>query len=443
MLKFNFNARQARRLKDFVALGLGSVLVALAIFLFSAGANWGTEVSSALFDRYPLAFLVVMPFGFGLLRYLTVRYAPFAAGSGVPQTMAVLRMTDVRGQIRGILSPVQALLKGIFVCLALACGATIGREGPSIQIGAAIMSYWAFRIIRRVRISSKTIVIAGGASGLAAAFNAPLAGILFAMEELSKGRETRSNWFLVVMVLIAGFSSLSLFGSYDFFHIEERSQVMPSLGAMLALAIGCGLLAGFMAWLMVVVIPKVLPTTRTALGAGAVAAGIGLVLAFLALATDGYSIGEGHHVATSLLNEAPEYSEFLGFGFFKYVAMTLSFSSGIPGGIFLPSLSIGAGMGHDFALLFNDAEARQFLVILGMTAFLAGVIQAPVTTAVLLVEMTGSQSTFLYILLAAFVGAYSSKTILSQGLYGVLIHRILFPEHGTGAIPPKRTRDRR
>ncbi len=65
------------------------------------------------------------------------------------------------------------------------------------------------------------------------------------------------------------------------------------------------------------------------------------------------------------------------------------------------------------------------------------------TTAVLLVEMTGSQSTFLYILLAAFVGAYSSKTILSQGLYGVLIHRILFPEHETGAIPPKRTRDKR
>jgi H+/Cl- antiporter ClcA len=428
LLKFNFNARQARRLRDFLSLGIGAVLVALAIFLFSAGANWGTDVSSRIFEHYPLAFLVIMPVGFGLLRYLTVKYAPFAAGSGIPQTMAVLRMRDVRGQLKGILSPVQALLKGIFVCLALACGATVGREGPSIQIGAAIMSYWAFRIVRRVRVSSKTIVIAGGASGLAAAFNAPLTGIVYAFEELSKGKEARSGWFLVLMILTAGFSSLSIFGSYNFFPIEHRSDVIPSIGQMLALAVGCGLLAGFMALLMVKVIPAILPKTTTAAGAGGVAAGIGLVLALFALATNGYSVGEGYHTASELLNESEHYSDFLGFGFFKYVAMTLSFSSGIPGGIFLPSLSIGAGMGHDFALLFNNAEARQFLVIVGMAAFLSGVIQAPVTTAVLLVEMTGNQGAFLYVLLVAFAGAYSSRIIFYPSLYEVLIAKIMNTE---------------
>jgi H+/Cl- antiporter ClcA len=432
LLKFNFNARQARRLRDFVSLSVGAVLVAMAIFLFSAGANWGTDVSSRIFEHYPLAFLVIMPVGFGLLRYLTVKYAPFAAGSGIPQTMAVLRMRDVRGQLKGILSPVQALLKGIFVCLALACGATVGREGPSIQIGAAIMSYWAFRIVRRVRVSSKTIVIAGGASGLAAAFNAPLTGIVYAFEELSKGKDARSNWFLVLMILTAGFSSLSIFGSYNFFPIENRSDVIPSIGQMLALAVGCGLLAGFMAFLMVKVMPTILPKTSTAVGAGGVAAGIGLVLALFALATNGYSVGEGYHTASELLNESEHYSDFLGFGFFKYVAMTLSFSSGIPGGIFLPSLSIGAGMGHDFALLFNNAEARQFLVIVGMAGFLSGVIQAPVTTAVLLVEMTGNQSAFLHILLVAFAGAYSSRIIFYPSLYEVLIARIMNAE-------PKRT----
>ncbi|MFZ9110414.1 MAG: chloride channel protein [Burkholderiaceae bacterium] len=431
MLKFNFNARQARRLRDFISLGVGAVLVAIAIFLFSAGANWGTDVSSEIYKNYPLALLVIMPVGFGLLRYLTVKYAPFAAGSGVPQTMAVLRMHDVRAQLKGILSPVQALIKGVFVCLALACGATVGREGPSIQIGAAIMSYWAFRVVGRVRVSAKTIVIAGGASGLAAAFNAPLAGILFALEELSRGKEARSSWFLVLMILTAGFSSLSIFGSYNFFPIENRSDVVPSIGLMLALAIGCGLLAGFMAWLMVKGIPVILPKTKTAAGAGAVAAGIGFVLALFALATDGYSMGEGYHTASELLNESDQYSDFLGFGFFKYVAMTLSFSSGIPGGIFLPSLSIGAGMGHDFALLFNNAEARQFLVIVGMAAFLSGVIQAPITTAVLLVEMTGNQSAFLYILLVAFTGAYSSRIIFYPSLYEVLISKILHAE------PPK------
>lgn len=428
MLKFNFTARQARRMRDLVSLSLGAVLVAVAIFLFSAGANLGTDVSATIFKHYPLAFLVIMPVGFGLLRYLTVKYAPFAAGSGVPQTMAVLRMRDVRGQLKGILSPVQALIKGVFVCIALACGATVGREGPSIQIGAAIMSFWAFSMVRRVRVSSKTIVIAGGASGLAAAFNAPLAGILFALEELARGKEARSSWFLVLIILTAGFSSISMFGSYNFFPIENRSDVIPSVGLMLALAIGCGLLAGFMAWLMVNGIPAILPKTTTAAGAGAVAAGIGFVLALFALATGGYSMGEGYHTASELLNESEQYSDFLGFGFFKYVAMTLSFSSGIPGGIFLPSISIGAGMGHDFALLFNNSEARQFLVIVGMAAFLAGVIQAPVTTAVLLVEMTGNQSAFLYILLVSFAGAYSSRIVFSPSLYEVLINKIMNAE---------------
>ncbi|MGA0090445.1 MAG: chloride channel protein, partial [Burkholderiaceae bacterium] len=94
-------------------------------------------------------------------------------------------------------------------------------------------------------------------------------------------------------------------------------------------------------------------------------------------------------------------------------------------------LSIGAGMGHDFALLFNNAEARQFLVIVGMAAFLSGVIQAPITTAVLLVEMTGNQSAFLYILLVAFTGAYSSRIIFYPSLYEVLISKILHAE------PPK------
>jgi H+/Cl- antiporter ClcA len=85
-------------------------------------------------------------------------------------------------------------------------------------------------------------------------------------------------------------------------------------------------------------------------------------------------------------------------------------------------------MGHDFALLFNHSEARQFLVIVGMAAFLAGVLQAPVTTAVLLVEMTGNQSAFLYILLVSFAGAYSSRIVFSPSLYEVLINKIMNTE---------------
>lgn len=369
---------------------------------------------------------VVMPLGFGLIRYITFEYAPYAAGSGIPQTMAAVRIRDIALQTRGLLSPLQSVLKVLLVCLGLACGASIGREGPSIQIGAAAMVYWAYRLAGRARVSAESLVIAGGAGGLAAAFNTPLAGIVFAMEELARGRTMRSSWFVLMSILGAGFLSLAFQGNYEFFPIYMHTESVAGFVSLFALSAVCGLFAGFMAWLLLHGLPSLLPKSVNARQAAIVAAGIGLALALLALMTEGASLGTGYQVGSELLNADPMLMPgYDGFSLIKILATVLSYAAGIPGGIFTPSLSIGAGLGHDFSVIFHLIDAHQFLVLVGMVAFLAGVVQAPVTATVIVMEMTKSQNNFLHLMLAAVVASLTAKLLARQSIYEVLARQLL------------------
>jgi H+/Cl- antiporter ClcA len=107
------------------------------------------------------------------------------------------------------------------------------------------------------------------------------------------------------------------------------------------------------------------------------------------------------------------------------LSTVLSYLSGIPGGIFTPSLSIGAGLGYDFALLFDLVEGRQMLVLIGMTAFLAGVVQAPVTATVIVMEMTSSQDQFMSLMLSAVIATLVAKSISRTSLYEILARRLI------------------
>lgn len=417
--------RSTERTWDYLSLFGGAALVALCVIALARVADaslyWGEE----LFRAYPWAFLVLTPLGFALIRYVTFAYAPFAAGSGIPQTMAAIRVRDVQTQLGQFLAPLQVGIKMILVCAGLACGASIGREGPSIQVGAAAMLAWAHRFGGKLRVPTDALIVAGGAGGLAAAFNTPLAGIVFAMEELAKGRTMRQSWFVLMTILGAGFISLALQGNYDFFPIYVRNPVHPELLAWMGVSVVCGLMAGLMSWLLVTAGPRLVPTSTTARHAALVAGLVGLMVACIALLTEGETIGTGYHAASDLLNTPLGLSHELGYSLLKLLATVLSYLSGIPGGIFTPSLSIGAGLGYDFALLFDLVEGRQMLVLIGMTAFLAGVVQAPVTATVIVMEMTSSQDQFMSLMLSSVIATLVAKSIARVSLYEVLARRLL------------------
>jgi H+/Cl- antiporter ClcA len=240
-------------------------------------------------------------------------------------------------------------------------------------------------------------------------------------------------------ILGAGFISLAAQGNYDFFPIFDRSDTTPSLLILAVFSALAGLIAGLMSWLLVTGLPRYLPEASTAWRAAALAAVIGLVLAVLLLITDGSSLGTGYQTAAGLLNADPAVDQReLGFSLVKFVATVLSYVAGIPGGIFTPSLSIGAGLGHDFSMMFGLQSLHQHLVLIGMVAFLAGVVQAPVTATVIVMEMTGSQDAFIYLMLAAVIANLTSKIICRQSIYEILARRLLEAIHPAQAARMRR-----
>lgn len=162
--------------------------------------------------KWRYASLIVTPFGLGLSVFLTNRYFQNSQGSGIPQAVAARELTnqDARGRLVSIRIAVGKIL---LTLLGLLCGASAGREGPTVQVGASIM----FAIGRWSPRRQPGLILAGAAAGVAAAFNTPLAGIVFGIEEMSRAFETRTSGLIIAAVIAAGLTSLALVGNYAYF----------------------------------------------------------------------------------------------------------------------------------------------------------------------------------------------------------------------------------
>jgi H+/Cl- antiporter ClcA len=374
---------------------------------------------------FPWLVCLILPLGLLLIVYCTKRFASETSGSGIPQVMATLKLHNYQVAYNRLLNWKQAIWKIVLVCFALLIGLTIGREGPSVQAGAAVMLFWGYKLASRYRVPNNSLVLAGAAGGLAAAFNTPLAGIVFAMEELSKERNIRINWFVMSSILGAGFITLALQGRYEFFSILSRSDYIPPLWTVAVAALFCGGMAGLTVWGIVQWLPAVYRRYfKFPYGKVLALLFVGFVLVTLAYLSDGLTLGPGYQGAELLLNNA-EGSPPIWWGITKLFAMLLSYVVGIPGGIFTPSLSIGAGFGGMFHTLLALPSDPQFMVIICMAAFLAGITQAPITSAVIVMEMTNSQEYFLSIMLAAVLAHVLSRLIHHDSLYTVSAKRFI------------------
>ena len=414
-----------RRTADYALIILGPLWVAVAMYFLAQGEAWALSWNQVLFNHNPYWLLLVMPLGFALIRYATMKLAPQAGGSGIPQVMAVIHMGRVRSMLKTFVSPFQALIKTVMVILGMLCGASIGREGPAVQIGAAIMTGWSMNAVRRVRIDPRTLAIIGGAAGLASAFTTPLAGAMYAFEELGSRRYFRHRGFAVLCIVLSAWASYRFFEGYSPLALNVPVPGLPMAGLLIAECIFCGLMAGAMTWIMAIGLPKWLPATKTPFHAALLAGSVGLVLAVLAIACQGLTLGSGNGIAYQMLNLDPAYANLEGFGLMKWLSTTLSFATGIPGGILAPSLSIGAGLGQDLSLYFGDGNDRVFLIAAGMAAFLAGVIQAPLTATLVVVEMTGMYDHILAMLVMSFLANWSARLLCRVSMYETLMLRLI------------------
>lgn len=389
------------------ALGAGIVGV-----IFAEAADWcQSTFSIALWWSWWLP-LFLTPAGFTACAYLCQKFFPGSQGSGIPQAIAArnLRNTPER---RRLISAKLIFGKIALALLGLLCGASIGREGPTVQVGAAMMVQVAnLGGLRHER----GLILAGSAAGIAAAFNTPLAGIVFAIEELSRSFEQRTNGLVLYAVIISGLVSLGLSGNYTYFGSAPAGAGTAGDWLMaIACGIAGGLFGGLFGRMLLCGTRRIKRWTKGRLGWRSLVLPMmcGLAVAVIGTATDGATFGTGYAQARAAVegHEAPWF-----FWIAKLAATLISALSGIPGGIFAPSLAVGAGLGSWLDLLGATSSAG-LAAVLGMAGYFAGVVQAPLTASVIILEMTGNHSNVIPVMIASVLGFGASKLIVREPLY--------------------------
>jgi len=401
------------------AIATGAVAVGFAI-----GTERAIELFNHLRGRWPWWPFVSAPLTLAFGVWATRRWFPGSEGSGIPQTIAALSLKSEEERNR-LLSLRIAIGKILIALLALAGGASIGREGPTVQVGASIMhSLRRYARFPAVDVD-RGLILAGGAAGVAAAFNTPLAGVVFAIEELSRSFEERTSGVILMAVIFAGVTSLSLVGNYTYFGSTSAELTEP--GMWLAVPV-CGLVGGLLGGLfsrtMLVMRMRLPQPVRRMHDERPVlfAAGCGLLLAAIGWVSGGTTFGTGYAEAHAILQDGTAPPQ--GFFLLKALATLASYVTGIPAGIFAPSLAVGAGLGGQLHAWLPLAPAGA-MVVLAMAAYFAGVVQAPLTALVIVTEMTDNRGLMLPLMTVVLLGRASSALVCRDPLYRSLAKRFL------------------
>lgn len=414
--------RISRKSIEFACLLIGASFVSLSALGFAKLAELGLHWNSVWTAKYPLAAWFVLPLGMALLAWFTAKYTPYVSGSGIPQVIASMSLPH--GSLKSRLVTLgQTIWKIPLTFLAMLIGASVGREGPSVQVGAAVMLAWgnfchkhgyAFK-----GLTANELMAAGAGGGLAAAFNAPLAGVIFAIEELGRGMVLRWGRRVVLGVLASGFILVAIEGNNPYFPQYQGATTVPKMILWVALCgVICGILGGLFARLLAKGVAGVSPAKirgwvrRHPIYMALI---LGLVLAWLGNYTNGQTYGTGYEVVSRALSG--ETIEPQAVGIAKLFATVTTYWTGIAGGIFTPSLTVGAGIGAEIATLTGGIVDQRLLVLLCMAAFLAGGTQSPITASVVVMEMTGSQPVLFWVLVGSLIASMVSRYFCPKPFY--------------------------
>lgn len=419
------------------ALWGGAVAVALLAIVFAKASDAAFALFQRIIGHSFWWALLLTPGIFALLAWLTTGLLRPTRGSGIPQVIAALEHPEDAAFRRDNLSLRVSAGKLLLTTLSLLGGASVGREGPTVHVGASLMyqfgRWFGFRDPREL----SHFLLAGGAAGIAAAFNTPLAGIVFAIEELSGRFEHRFSGTLLTAVIVGGVVSLGLLGNYVYFgHVRTALPLGQAWAAILVCGTVAGLLGGLFARLVLLSAsgrPRWLGRLRQNHPV-LLAAVCGVVVVGLAAAFGNGAFGTGYEQARGLVQgEATVGHEF---GLMKLLANLASYVAGIPGGLFSPALAVGAGLGHNLSMLMPSVDPGAF-VVLGMCAYLTGVTQAPLTSAVISLELTDTNGMLLPILATVLLARGISGLVCHVPIYRGLAERLM-----AGQASPPATADR-
>lgn len=382
--------------------------------------------------------------------WLVARYSIYASGSGVPEVEAALSGELPPAPLRRIL-----LIKFVGGILSIGAGAALGPEGPGVQMGAVSARLLA-GVFRRAWPDTQALVAAGAGAGIAVAFNAPIAGAVFVLEELTRRFDTRVAIAGLGASSAAIFVSRLLLGDATVLHVAVSVHPASAVGplpyaaaASLPLYLLAGIFVGFAAVLY----------NRLIRGSLRIASSLDKWPAATRAAAVGATIGVVAWLAPALVGDGTELSQFALSGssvtVWLLVAIAarailgpLSYAARTPGGLFAPLLAVGALLGSLWGglmqmMLPTLAIEPQAFAVAGMAAMFTGVVRAPVTAVVLVIEMTAAFTVLLPMLVACFAAMLTASLLNEAPIYEFLRKRLIGelqlarpPSAAAAHIPP-------
>lgn len=425
--------------------GFGAIGVIYTIKFFqdSVITQQGSLLSTL--DNMEWYWKIAIPVGgFTIVGYLVNRWAEEAKGHGVPEVMSAIAVN------KGVIRPIVVVIKAIASAITIATGGSVGREGPIVQIGSGLGS----TIGQALRLSPERVSIlvgCGAAAGIAATFNAPIAGAFFALEIIIGNFALKSFSPIILSSVLATVVSRFFLGDYPSFHLAEIYKLVSPWE--IPLYILFGIMTGAVAILFIITLLKtedwfdalkMSPYLKAPLG------GL-LVGIILLLAPNIY--GTGHETIEWILNldlhstQVPQIAQFGFLRFFyqhgnsgfllvgfiillliKLLATNITLSSGASGGIFAPSLFLGATTGAIYGILLNylfpgmTAPVGAYAIV-GMGAVVAGTTHAPITSALILFELTNDYKIILPLMITCTISTLMCRAINKDSIYTIKLTR--------------------
>ena len=407
-----------------MVIWFAAIAVGLTVVAFAELSDRAFLLFAALRERWFWLPLLLTPSVGALSLWLTRRYFPGAEGGGVPQVIGASAERLSATETTRFVSLRIAIGKFGLVLAALAGGFSVGREGPSVQLGASLMYAARGWLHQGFPINPRNLIVAGGAAGMAAAFNTPLAGIVFAIEQLARRFEQRTSGVLIAAIVWAGLVSLALLGNYTFFgRLIVGGVGLSILPVIVVAGIVCGLAGGLFGRLLLAGTSYLPPLARLqAQRPYMFAALCGAGVAAIGLASAGATFGGGYETTRAMLSgsfDVPWY-----YSIARFAATVLSAISGIPGGVFAPSLAVGAGIGADLAHFAPQGVSTAAVAALCMTAYLAAVTHAPLTSFIVVMEMVDGHAMVLSLMAVAMIASLVAR-LITPPLYETLAERML------------------
>ena len=371
---------------------------------------------------YTVLFFIALAL-MGLLIDYLIKWERDSAGSGIPQVYA-----EIKGHMEANWAKV--LVSKIFAGVLTALGGlSLGPEGPSVQIGG-MAGKGVARLFKGSKTDELRLILVGSAVGITAAFNAPLAGVIFVFEEINHGFDKTLVFIALVSAIVSDFVSKAIFGQATVLSFPVLDIPLESYWILVILGLAIGIL-GYVYNVGMIKSSDIV--SKLPIPSWLKFVGVFLVSGIVALMIP--EISDGGHFMLGMLDLAiPSLGVLVLLLVLKYLFSMFSFSSGAPGGIFLPILVLGAYIGAIFGSvavpylgLENDLIYR--FIIISMAGFFAATVRSPITGIVLLAEMSGSTESLVAMIIVSLI-AYVIPTLLgNEPIYESLYDRLLLSKN--------------